>query len=64
MKYEVIKPWHGVKLGDVVELKELHPSLKANVRPLVGKAAELVPAVSEESEEKPATKTAAKTATK
>lgn len=60
MKYEVIKPWFGVKLGDVVELKELHPSLKANVRPLVGKAAELVPAT---PEAKSATKTTAKTAT-
>lgn len=64
MKYEVIKPWHGVKLGDVVELKKLHPSLRAHVRKLTGEVAELVPAVSEESEEKPATKTAAKTATK
>lgn len=38
-KYEVIRPWHGVAEGDVVELKELHPALKANVRPVKGKAA-------------------------
>ncbi len=43
-KYEVIRPWHGVSRGDVVELKQLHPALKANVRPLRGQAAELVPA--------------------
>ncbi len=43
-KYEVIRPWHGVRLGDVVELKKLHPALKANVRPLRGQAAELTPA--------------------
>lgn len=39
MKYEVIRPWHGVKAGDVVTLKKLHPALKANVRPLRGQAA-------------------------
>lgn len=44
MKYEVIRPWHGVKAGDVVTLKTLHPALNANVRPLRGQAAELVPA--------------------
>ncbi|NDJ59444.1 hypothetical protein GWD52_21155 [Enterobacteriaceae bacterium 4M9] len=30
-KYQVIHPWHGVKVGDVVELAELHPSLKSHV---------------------------------
>ena len=44
MKYEVIRPWHGVKLGQIVNLPELHPALKSNVRPLRGEAAELVPA--------------------
>ena len=44
MKYEVIRPWHGVALGAVVELKKLHPALKSNVRPLKGQAAELVAA--------------------
>lgn len=43
-KYEVVKPWHGVKAGDVVVLDTVHPALKANVRPLRGEAAELVPA--------------------
>lgn len=43
-KYEVIRPWHGVSRGDVVELKEVHPALKANVRKIGGQAAELVPA--------------------
>jgi hypothetical protein len=44
MKYEVIRPWHGVKAGDVVELKQLHPALKTNVRPIQGGAAKLEPA--------------------
>lgn len=38
-KYEVIKPWHGVVVGDVVELESLHPALKSHVRKLSGKAA-------------------------
>lgn len=44
MKYEVIRPWYGVSKGDVVDLKHLHPALKANVRPLHGEAAKLDPA--------------------
>lgn len=44
-KYEVVKPWHGVALGDVVELGKVHPSLKSHVRKLSDKAAaELLPA--------------------
>lgn len=44
-KYEVIRPWHGVKRGDVVELETLHPALEANVRQLVGEVAgEMTPA--------------------
>lgn len=31
-KYEVIRPWHGVTVGDVVEFESLHPVLKPNVR--------------------------------
>lgn len=47
-KYEVIRPWHGVKRGDVVELATLHPALEANVRLLVGEVAgELTPATPE-----------------
>ncbi|EAA4267286.1 TPA: hypothetical protein RY236_001282 [Salmonella enterica] len=37
-KYEVVRPWFGVKIGDVVELKELHPALKSNVRLMRGEA--------------------------
>lgn len=37
-KYEVMRPWFGVKVGDVVELKELHPALKSNVRLMRGEA--------------------------
>ncbi|KJP72575.1 hypothetical protein SR76_11530 [Enterobacter hormaechei subsp. steigerwaltii] len=44
-KYEVVRPWFGVKVGDVVELKELHPALKSNVRLMKGEAGgELKPA--------------------
>jgi len=44
-KYEVIRPWNGVKRGDVVEIKELHPALKSNVRLMHGEAGgELTPA--------------------
>ncbi|MNZ93676.1 hypothetical protein D3C78_1127550 [compost metagenome] len=31
-KFEVIRPWSGVVAGQIVELKEVHPSLAANVR--------------------------------
>lgn len=34
-KYFVSIPWSGVKKGEVVEFKELHPALKANVYPYV-----------------------------
>ena len=30
-KYQVIKSWHGVSVGDVVEIEKLHPSLKPHV---------------------------------
>ena len=38
-KYEVIRPWHGVTIGDVVEFENLHPALKPNVRLMRGAAA-------------------------
>lgn len=44
MKYEVIRPWFGVTMGQIVSFPKLHPALKPNVRPLRGEAAELVPA--------------------
>ncbi|MDF3863467.1 hypothetical protein P3W53_03275 [Pseudomonas denitrificans (nom. rej.)] len=31
-KFEVIRPWNGVTAGQILELKEVHPSLAANVR--------------------------------
>lgn len=44
-KYEVIKPWHGVAKGDVVQLETVHSALKSHVRRISDKAsAELVPA--------------------
>ncbi|EOZ4763737.1 TPA: hypothetical protein ACW7MP_001582 [Enterobacter hormaechei] len=47
-KYEVVRPWFGVKTGDVVEIKELHPALKSNVRLMRGEAGgQLTPATPE-----------------
>ncbi|CAI2141845.1 hypothetical protein [Serratia marcescens] len=44
-KYEVIRPWNGVEIGDVLELENLHPALKSNVRLMRGEAGgELTPA--------------------
>jgi hypothetical protein len=37
-KYEVIRPWNGVEIGDVLELEKLHPALKSNVRLMRGEA--------------------------
>ena len=37
-KYQVIRPWAGVTMGQIVDLKEVHPALKANVME-VGKGA-------------------------
>ncbi|WP_188074483.1 hypothetical protein [Pusillimonas sp. ANT_WB101] len=34
-KYQVTRPWHGVKMGQIVDLKQVHPALRANVM-LVG----------------------------
>lgn len=40
-KYVVIRPWHGVSLGQVIERDTLHPALHAHVRPVgEGEAAE------------------------
>lgn len=45
-KYEVIIPWFGVTVGQVVELEELHSVLKPNVRLLSDEAsAALTPSV-------------------
>lgn len=58
-KYEVIKPWHGVATGDVVQLEKVHPSLKSHVRKLSDKAsAQLVPATPTATTEKQARKDA------
>ncbi|MEL7694950.1 MULTISPECIES: hypothetical protein [Pantoea] len=58
-KYEVIRPWHGVTKGDVVQLETLHPSLKSHVRKLSDKAsADLVPATPSATSDKQARKDA------
>jgi len=58
-KYEVIRPWHGVAKGDVVELEKLHPSLKSHVRKLSDKAtAQLAPATPNATSDKQARKEA------
>lgn len=49
-KYEVVRPWNGVKQGDVIELKNLHPALASNVRLMTGEAGgELKPATPDSS---------------
>ncbi|KFC12516.1 hypothetical protein GTGU_00304 [Trabulsiella guamensis ATCC 49490] len=49
-KYEVVRAWFGVKVGQVVELKELHPALKSNVRLMNGEAGgELTPSTPDAS---------------
>lgn len=39
MKYEVIRAWHGVEVGDVIETDKLHPALNAHVRLIAEKEA-------------------------
>lgn len=35
-KFEVIRAWAGVELGDVIDLDpaKIHPAIKANIRPV------------------------------
>lgn len=33
-KFEVIRPWHGVSKGQIIEVDRIHPAFKPNVRPL------------------------------
>ena len=40
MKYEVIRAWHGVEVGDVIETDKLHDALKAHVRQIASVATE------------------------
>lgn len=37
-KYEVIRPWYGVAVGDIVEFESLNPAFKSNVRLMRGEA--------------------------
>lgn len=37
-KYQVIRPWFGVKMGQIVDLEKVHPALAANVRPVAADA--------------------------
>ncbi|EMP5829123.1 hypothetical protein R1R65_001606 [Klebsiella oxytoca] len=47
-KYEVVRPWNGVALGQIVEIENLHPALKSNVRLMRGEeGGELTPATPE-----------------
>lgn len=38
--YLVTNPWHGVELGDVVEMEKVHPALRYSVKLLPEKEAE------------------------
>lgn len=40
MNYEVIRAWHGVEVGDVIETNKLHDALKAHVRQIASVEAE------------------------
>lgn len=31
-RYEVVRAWHGVKKGDVIEIENIHPALLPNVK--------------------------------
>lgn len=33
-KFQVIRPWFGVTMGQIVDLEKVHPALAANVRPV------------------------------
>ncbi|WP_025516774.1 hypothetical protein [Bordetella trematum] len=35
-KYRVVRPWHGVSAGQVVELEHVNPAIKANLVPESG----------------------------
>lgn len=60
-KYEVIRPWNGVEIGDVLELEKLHPALKSNVRLMRGAAGgELTPATPDAGNETKSRKDAIK----
>lgn len=60
-KYEVVKAWHGVSVGDVVEMEKLHPALKSNVRLMRGAAGgELTPATPDAGNETKSRKDAIK----
>lgn len=37
-KYEVIRPWFGVVVGDIVEFERLNPAFKSNARLMRGDA--------------------------
>ncbi|MCW1877653.1 hypothetical protein OMR58_24755 [Erwinia sp. INIA-01] len=58
-KYQVTKAWHGVAVGDVVELEKLHPSLMSHVLKLSDNAASgFAPATPDGTSEKQARKLA------
>ncbi|TNF65774.1 hypothetical protein FBF48_10275 [Streptococcus salivarius] len=40
-KYEIVRPWFGVKAGDVVDMERVHPSLASHVKLLSGTVAEV-----------------------
>lgn len=48
-QYEVVRPWHGVKSGQIIEIKGKVPPI---LRTRVNKVAGLVPAVAPEPKTK------------
>ena len=47
-KFEVVRGWHGVKVGDILVLDKVHPALESHLRLMQGDAGgELTPATPE-----------------
>lgn len=56
-KYEVVRGWHGVKVGGVLVLDKVHPSLESHLRLMRGEAGvELTPATPESVSDAPSRK--------
>lgn len=51
-KFEVIRPWHGVVIGDEFEADSVHPSLASHVRE-VKSGAKLIPATPKDEDAAP-----------
>lgn len=53
---EVIRPWHGVAMGEVFDVKSVHPALASHVREVSEKVSAKLVVASPKDEEKSASK--------